>query len=85
MSAVWSFSLCQATTEVKTPAVALYQCETLDVPLARAAEISLVQGMAQISLGREEKDDGWDVVGSAHPLVRSPYVLAHVCSPSLRS
>ncbi|XP_026643139.1 mitogen-activated protein kinase kinase kinase 4 isoform X2 [Microtus ochrogaster] len=28
--------------------------------------------MAQISLGREEKDDGWDVVGSAHPLVRSP-------------
>lgn len=29
---------------MKTPAVALYQCETLDVPLARAAEISLVLG-----------------------------------------
>lgn len=31
--------------------------------------------MAQISLGREEKDEAWDVVGSAQPLVRSPVCL----------
>lgn len=81
MSAVWSFSLCQATTEVKTPAVA--QCETLDVLLARVAEISLVLGMAQISLGREEKDEGWDVVGSAHPLARQKPVCACSCLRSI--
>lgn len=86
----FDFSVCQlcglshsARLPLQTPAVALYQCETPDVPLVRAAEISLVPGYGPdqpLKGGEGREGRGWDVVECARLLVRSLHVLARLCS-----